>query len=290
MQPCCCSARAAPVRSCLRVGSTILVDAPRTSSLRSIVRPFLSISRSRTASVTRKAHRTASSQRDQGQDRVCERRYPVSRRSRRSARCLAGEAARAFSAGACGRTYRWSGGDPGRCAYCLCDRSEPQGYDGAVPVPRRFVLSSSETVIDIPSLRMRDGDSLLLARVFLMKFTEQQGKSAMQFAEDAIEAIEGHGWPGTFRQLENAIKRAVIMADGNLNPARGSRPRRRDREAGSGQSSAGSRGSRTEGRGPCACALGRQFGKGGGVAGRSCPRPTILPIARTEPDLRSAVQ
>jgi two-component system NtrC family response regulator len=73
----------------------------------------------------------------------------------------------------------------------------------------------SEIVIDIPSLRMRDGDSLLLARVFLMKFTEQQGKSAMQFAEDAIEAIEGHGWPGNVRQLENAIKRAVIMADGN---------------------------------------------------------------------------
>lgn len=73
----------------------------------------------------------------------------------------------------------------------------------------------SEIVIDIPSLRQREGDSLLLARAFLGKFTEQQGKSSMQFAEDAIEAIEGHGWPGNVRQLENAIKRAVIMADGN---------------------------------------------------------------------------
>lgn len=73
----------------------------------------------------------------------------------------------------------------------------------------------SEIVIDIPSLRNREGDSLLLARAFLAKFTEQQGKSAMQFAEDAIEAIEGHGWPGNVRQLENAVKRAVIMADGN---------------------------------------------------------------------------
>jgi two-component system NtrC family response regulator len=73
----------------------------------------------------------------------------------------------------------------------------------------------SEIVIDIPALRQREGDSLLLARAFLSKFTNQQGKPAMQFAEDAIEAIEGHAWPGNVRQLENAVKRAVIMADGN---------------------------------------------------------------------------
>lgn len=73
----------------------------------------------------------------------------------------------------------------------------------------------SEIVIDIPALRDREGDSLLLARRFLAKFTEQQGKSTMQFAEDAMQAIEGHPWPGNVRQLENAVKRAVIMADGN---------------------------------------------------------------------------
>jgi len=73
----------------------------------------------------------------------------------------------------------------------------------------------SEIVIDIPALRDREGDALLLARGFLTKFTEQQGKPTMQFAEDAMEAIEGHPWPGNVRQLENAVKRAVIMADGN---------------------------------------------------------------------------
>jgi len=73
----------------------------------------------------------------------------------------------------------------------------------------------SEIVIDIPALRDREGDSLLLARGFLAKFAEQQGKASMQFAEDAMQAIEGHPWPGNVRQLENAVKRAVIMADGN---------------------------------------------------------------------------
>jgi len=73
----------------------------------------------------------------------------------------------------------------------------------------------SEIVIDIPALRQRQGDSLLLARAFLVKFIEQQGKGAMHLSEEAVEAIEGHTWPGNVRQLENAVKRAVIMAEGN---------------------------------------------------------------------------
>lgn len=73
----------------------------------------------------------------------------------------------------------------------------------------------SEIVIDIPALRNRDGDSLLLARAFLAKFTEQQSKPTMHFSEEAAEAIEAHAWPGNVRQLENAVKRAVIMAEGS---------------------------------------------------------------------------
>lgn len=73
----------------------------------------------------------------------------------------------------------------------------------------------SEIVIDIPALRMRDGDAVLLARAFMRKFADQQGKGVMHLAEDAVEAIESHAWPGNVRQLENAMKRAVIMADGN---------------------------------------------------------------------------
>jgi two-component system NtrC family response regulator len=73
----------------------------------------------------------------------------------------------------------------------------------------------SEIVIDIPALRDREGDALLLANAFLGKFTAQQGKTPMHLAEDAVQAIESHPWPGNVRELENAIKRAVIMADGS---------------------------------------------------------------------------
>ena len=37
----------------------------------------------------------------------------------------------------------------------------------------------------------------------------------MSLTDDAVQSIELHRWPGNIRELENAIKRAVIMADGN---------------------------------------------------------------------------
>jgi two-component system, NtrC family, response regulator len=73
----------------------------------------------------------------------------------------------------------------------------------------------SEVIIQIPALRERQGDAMLLANAFLVKFTEQQGKPTMHFSEEAAEAIETHPWPGNVRELENAVKRAVIMADGS---------------------------------------------------------------------------
>jgi two-component system, NtrC family, response regulator len=73
----------------------------------------------------------------------------------------------------------------------------------------------SEMVINIPSLRDRQGDSLLLAHTFLRKFSAENGKDKMVLREDALDAIANHKWPGNVRELENCVKRAVIMADGN---------------------------------------------------------------------------
>jgi two-component system, NtrC family, response regulator len=73
----------------------------------------------------------------------------------------------------------------------------------------------SEMVINIPSLRDRQGDSLLLAHTFLRKFSAENGKDKMVLREDALDAIASHKWPGNVRELENCVKRAVIMADGN---------------------------------------------------------------------------
>ncbi len=71
----------------------------------------------------------------------------------------------------------------------------------------------SEVTISIPSLREREGDALLLARVFLERISNQQGKKGHRFSPDAMAAIESYGWPGNVRELENRVKRAVIMAE-----------------------------------------------------------------------------
>ncbi len=70
-----------------------------------------------------------------------------------------------------------------------------------------------EVTISIPSLKEREGDALLLARVFLERISKQQGKQGHTFSKDAMVAIENYSWPGNVRELENRVKRAVIMAE-----------------------------------------------------------------------------
>lgn len=72
----------------------------------------------------------------------------------------------------------------------------------------------SEIVITIPALRERIGDATLLAHHFKHKFCTQERRPVIGFGEDALAAIESHPWPGNVREMENCIKRAVIMADG----------------------------------------------------------------------------
>jgi two-component system, NtrC family, response regulator len=74
----------------------------------------------------------------------------------------------------------------------------------------------SEIVITIPPLRERAGDAALLAHHFKNKFSNQERRSSLNFSQEALAAIEGHLWPGNVREMENCIKRAVIMADGHL--------------------------------------------------------------------------
>ena len=71
-----------------------------------------------------------------------------------------------------------------------------------------------EMTINIPPLRNRLGDKVLLARHFKQKFAKEHSQNVTGFTPDAIAAIEGYAWPGNIREMENKIKRAVIMADG----------------------------------------------------------------------------
>ena len=69
----------------------------------------------------------------------------------------------------------------------------------------------AEISINVPALRDRDGDAVLLAHAFLHRFAPGR---KLRFSSDAIDALNSWNWPGNVRELENRVKRASIMADG----------------------------------------------------------------------------
>jgi DNA-binding NtrC family response regulator len=67
--------------------------------------------------------------------------------------------------------------------------------------------------VHIPPLRERGNDIALLAHHFLRKYAEANGKDVRGLSDDALGMLLRHAWPGNVRELENAIERAVVLAD-----------------------------------------------------------------------------
>lgn len=67
--------------------------------------------------------------------------------------------------------------------------------------------------INLPPLRERTEDILLLANLFLDHFSKEFGKNINSLSEKAINVLKHHSWPGNIRELRNCIGRAVILAD-----------------------------------------------------------------------------
>ena len=68
--------------------------------------------------------------------------------------------------------------------------------------------------IMLPPLRDRRSDILLLAEHFLKKFSIEVSKPGIGFSKKALKLLYEYAWPGNVRELENAIQRALLMADG----------------------------------------------------------------------------
>ncbi|MFW6368154.1 MAG: sigma 54-interacting transcriptional regulator [Spirochaetota bacterium] len=66
----------------------------------------------------------------------------------------------------------------------------------------------------IPPLRERPEDITELATFFLKKFNHETKKQIRGFSGEAIETLLSYSWPGNVRELENAIERAVVIAQG----------------------------------------------------------------------------
>ncbi|MFO1184354.1 MAG: sigma-54 dependent transcriptional regulator [Bauldia sp.] len=68
--------------------------------------------------------------------------------------------------------------------------------------------------VRLPALRDRVEDILPLARAFLARFAREEGRALARFEAEAEQALTAYAWPGNVRQLENAIRRIVVLYDG----------------------------------------------------------------------------
>ena len=113
---------------------------------------------------------------------------------------------------------------------------DPVGGKRAVRVDIRLISATNRSLLDmvkegrfredlyyrlnvfpvtVPSLRHRREDIVDLARGFLARFAAEEGKRIRGISGEALSLLCKYEWPGNVRQLENAIFRAIVLADGD---------------------------------------------------------------------------
>jgi len=70
--------------------------------------------------------------------------------------------------------------------------------------------------IEVPPLREREGDILILADFFLKRFANKYDKSGLRINSGALEKLTSYPWPGNIRELLHTMERAVILSEGNV--------------------------------------------------------------------------
>ncbi|NUM68230.1 sigma-54-dependent Fis family transcriptional regulator [candidate division KSB1 bacterium] len=70
-------------------------------------------------------------------------------------------------------------------------------------------------LIELPPLRDRDNDVLLLLQHFAHKFAQEAGRPVPQFSDDVLQVFTSYDWPGNVRELQNVVQRLVVLAEGD---------------------------------------------------------------------------
>lgn len=73
----------------------------------------------------------------------------------------------------------------------------------------------NEFTINLPPVRERGEDRLILAKFFLNKFSGEMGVKK-NFSRDAVDSIQSYNWPGNVREIINRVRKAIVMANGSL--------------------------------------------------------------------------
>jgi two-component system NtrC family response regulator len=74
----------------------------------------------------------------------------------------------------------------------------------------------NQVAVRVPPVRERGGDAVLLAHHFLKRFAGEFGREPRGFSSEALQMIEAYRWPGNVRDIENRVRRAVIMGCGSV--------------------------------------------------------------------------
>ncbi|TMM52124.1 sigma-54-dependent Fis family transcriptional regulator [Maribacter algarum] len=111
------------------------------------------------------------------------------------------------------------------------------GSNKSIPVDIRLICATNENLdkmvadglfredllyrintiqVEVPPLREREGDILVLADFYLNKFVNKYGKQGLRMNQAAQEKLMGYKWPGNIRELLHTMERAVILSEGNV--------------------------------------------------------------------------
>ena len=91
------------------------------------------------------------------------------------------------------------------------------GAEVAAGTFRKDLLFRLNTVeLQLPPLRERGADIVLLAEAFLARFGARYQRGGQRFAPSALRALEAYAWPGNVRELSHVIERSVLMHEGDV--------------------------------------------------------------------------
>jgi PAS domain S-box-containing protein len=134
--------------------------------------------------------------------------------------------------------------------------------------------------IEVPSLRKRKGDLLMLMEYFVGQYAKRVGKAIRSIDKKTLELFQSYDWPGNIRELQNVIERSVILTSGDvLSVDEFWLPKRSSPDSSRLQKSLMSEDERSEERKLIEAALaksrGRVYGTGGAAAKLGIPPSTL---------------
>ncbi len=113
----------------------------------------------------------------------------------------------------------------------------PVGSDTTIPIDIRLISASNKdpflltdhelfredllyrlnTIkIELPPLRERGDDILIIADFFLKKYAQKYNKGILKISSSGIESLLNHNWPGNVRELKHTVEKAVILSESEI--------------------------------------------------------------------------